>query len=69
MSFRVWELPLPSSLVQISSVLSSRLPPPPGSGVSARRLARYASCSQYHLLILVSFSCDFLSLSGLCESS
>ena len=37
---RVWELPLPSSLVQTISVLSSRLPPPPGSGVSASRFAR-----------------------------
>ena len=36
----VCELPLPSSLVQTISVLSSRLPPPPGSGVSASRLAR-----------------------------
>ena len=36
----VCELPLPSSLVQTMSVLSSRLPPPPGSGVSASRFAR-----------------------------
>ncbi len=52
----VCELPLPSSLVQTSSVLSSIEPAPPGSGVSASRLTRYASCSQYQRLILVSFS-------------
>ena len=34
----VCELPLPSSLVQTMSVLSSRLPSPPGSGVSAEPL-------------------------------
>src|SRR5262249_49707483 len=39
-SFKVCELPLPSSLVQTMSVLSSKLPLPPGSGVSASRLAR-----------------------------
>ena len=35
---RVWEFPLPSSLVQTISVLSSRLPPPPGLGVLAETL-------------------------------
>ena len=40
MSSRVCEFPLPSSLVQTIRVLSSRLPPPPGSGVSASRFAR-----------------------------
>src|SRR4051812_7085509 len=56
----VCEFPLPSSFVQTIRVLSSRLPTPPGSGVSASRLVRYANCSQYHLLILVSFSWDAL---------
>src|SRR5262249_7015021 len=69
MSSSVCELPLPSSLVQTIVVLSSRLPPPPGSGVSASRFARYASCSQYHLLILIRLSTDFLLLSGWCDSS
>ena len=39
-SLSVWELPLPSSLVQTISVLSSRLPLPPGSGVSASRFGQ-----------------------------
>ena len=34
----VCELPLPSSFVQTMRVLSSSEPPPPGSGVSERRL-------------------------------
>lgn len=45
----------PSSFVHKISVLSSSEPPPPGSGVSARRRARYATCSQYHLSIRVRF--------------
>src|SRR5260370_347481 len=65
----VCELPLPSSLVQTMSVLSNRLPLPPGSGVSARRLARYANCSQYQRLIRVRLSWDSWSVSGLWDSS
>ncbi len=65
----MWLFPWPSSLVHTMVVLSSRLPLPPGSGVSASRFARYAICSQYQWLILVSFSCASLLLSGSCDSA
>ena len=56
MLFLVCEFPLPNSLVQIMVVWSNIEPSAPGSGVSLNRFASKATCSQYHVLILMSFS-------------
>src|SRR2546428_210127 len=49
----VCELPFPNSLVQTTSVLSSRLPAPPGSGVWASFCTKQFNSPANHLLIRI----------------
>ena len=68
---RVCELPLPSSLVHMIVVLSSKLPPPPGFvGVSAEALGQVGKLFAELLVDLDQFFLRRLvSMSSWCESS